>query len=125
MITDEPIIPILLATDLAASRRFYEEVLGLPVQQASETTVTYAWGGRPQLRLSASSEGTKDTQTQATWIVADLRAEVDRLRGRGAEFEEYDSDDVTTQDGVADQGEAYVAWLTDPAGNVVGVEQPK
>lgn len=125
MLTDEPVVPILLATDLAASRRFYEDVLGLPVQQSSESTVTYAWGGQPRLRLSASSEGTKDSQTQATWIVRNLRSEVDALRTRGAEFEEYDTDDVTTEDGIADQGEAYVAWLTDPGGNVIGVEQAK
>ena len=125
MLTDEPVIPILLATDLAASRTFYEEVLGLPVQQASDTTVTYAWGGQPRLRLSASTDGTKDSQTQLTWIVADVRAEVDRLRGRGARFEEYDTDDVKTVDGVADQGEAFVAWLTDPGKNVIGVEQAK
>ncbi len=125
MITDEPVIPILLAPDLDASRRFFEEVLGLTAQQASDTTVTYAWGGQPRLRLSKSEEGTKDSQTQLTWIVADLRAEVTRLRGRGARFEEYDTDDLKTEDGIADQGEAYVAWLTDPGKNVFGIEQPK
>lgn len=125
MITDEPVVPILLATDLEASRRFYEGTLGLTVQRASGSTVTYAWGGQPRLRLSASSEGTKDTQTQLTWVVADLRSEVDRLRARGAEFEEYDTEDLKTEDGIADQGEAYVAWLTDPGGNVIGVEQAK
>ena len=125
MLTDEPVIPILLATDLDASRRFYEGVLGLTVQQASDSTVTYAWGGEPRLRLSASTEGTKDSQTQLTWIVPDVRAEVDALRARGASFEDYDTDDVKTVDGVADQGEAFVAWLTDPAKNVIAVEQAK
>ena len=125
MLTDEPVIPILLATDLDASRRFYEDVLGLTVQQASDSTVTYAWGGAPRLRLSASTEGTKDSQTQLTWIVPDVRAEVEALRARGASFEDYDTDDVKTVDGVADQGEAFVAWLTDPAKKVVAVEQAK
>ncbi len=125
MLTVEPVIPILLATDLDASRRFYEGVLGLTVQQASDSTVTYAWGGEPRLRLSASTEGTKDSQTQLTWIVPDVRAEVDALRARGASFEDYDTDDVKTVDGVADQGEAFVAWLTDPAKNVIAVEQAK
>ena len=125
MLTDAPVIPLVLATDLDASRRFYEETLGLTVQQASESTVTYEWGGQPRLRLSKSTEGTKDSQTQLTWIVTDLRAEVDALRARGAEFEEYDTDEVKTEDGIADQGEAYVAWLTDPGKNVIGVEQAK
>lgn len=125
MLTDEPVIPILLATDLEASRRFYEEVLGLTVQQASDSTVTYAWGGQPRLRLSKSEDGTKDSQTQLTWIVPDVRATVAELRARGAEFEEYDTDELKTEDGVADQGEAYVAWLTDPGKNVIGIETPK
>ena len=125
MLNDFPVIPILLAEDLDASRRFYEDTLGLEVQQASDTTVTYAWGGQPRLRLSASEEGTKDTQTQLTWLVPDLRAEVEALRGRGARFEEYDSEELKTEDGIADQGEAYVAWLTDPGGNAIAVEQPK
>ena len=125
MLTDSPVLPVLLATDLDASRRFYEEVLGLEPQQASDSTVTYAWGGAPRLRLSSSEEGTKDTQTQVAWIVADVRAEVDRLRAAGAVFEEYDSDEVKTVDGIADQGDADVAWLKDPGGNVLGIETPK
>lgn len=125
MLTDSPVIPILLAKDLDASRKFYEETLGLTVQQASDSTVTYAWDGQPRLRLSASTEGTSDSQTQMTWIVPDIRAAVDDLRSRGAQFEEYDTDSVKTEDGVADQGEAYVAWLIDPGKNVIGVEQAK
>ncbi len=120
-----PVLPILLATDLAASRAFYEDKLGLTVEEASDSAVTYRLAGESRLRLTASSEGTKDSQTQAAFLVEDVRAAVTALRARGVEFEEYDTDEVTTEDGVADQGEALVAWVTDPGGNVVGIEQPK
>ena len=125
MLSKRPVMPILLATDLDESRAFYEKKLGLTVIEASDTAVDFQTGGDTRLRLSASDEGTKDTQTQMTWVVDDLRVEVDELRSQGVEFEEYDNDEVTTVDGIADQGEAYVAWITDPAGNVLGIEEPK
>ena len=125
MLTDAPVIPILLATDLPASKRFFAEQLGLPIETEDDSAVTFAWGGAPRLRLTASTEGTKDTQTQLTWIVADLRAEVDALRARGVRIEDYDTDELKTVDGIADQGAAFVAYITDPGGNVFGVEQPK
>ena len=78
------------------------------------------------MRLSASEEATKDSQTQLDFVVDDVRAEVAQLRSRGVEVEHYDEEDLhTDEDGVADQGEALVAWVTDPAGNVLGIEQPK
>lgn len=125
MLSARPVLPILLATDLAASRAFYEDKLGLVVETASDEAVTYLLAGESRLRLTASTEGTKDSQTQAAFLVDDVRAAVTELRERGVTFEEYDNDEVKTEDGVADQGEALVAWVTDPGGNVVGIEQPK
>jgi catechol 2,3-dioxygenase-like lactoylglutathione lyase family enzyme len=125
MLTNAPVVPILLTKDLEASKRFYADQLGLPIETESDSEVTFAWGGQPRLRLSASTVGTKDSQTQLAWIVDDLRAEVDALRQRGVTIEEYDSDELKTVDGIADQGEAFVAWITDPGGNVVAVEQLK
>ena len=125
MLTDGPVIPVLLATDLDESKRFYTERLGLTIGTESDSTITFEWAGEPRLRLSKSTEGTKDSQTKVGFIVTDLRAEVDALRARGVEFEEYDTDELRTEDGIADQGEALVAWVTDPGGNVLGVEQPK
>jgi catechol-2,3-dioxygenase len=125
MLTNAHVIPILLAKDLEASKRFYVDRLDLTIETESESEVTFAWGGQPRLRLSASTEGTSDSQTQVAWLVEDLRAEVDTLRERGVKIEEYDTDELKTVDGIADQGSAWVAWITDPGGNVVAVEQTK
>ncbi|MBI5160588.1 MAG: VOC family protein [Micrococcales bacterium] len=124
-IADARVVPILLAPDLAASTRFWTERIGLPIQQQTESAVTLGAGAGTSIRLSASTEGTTDSQTQLDLVVEDVRAAVDALRAKGVQFEDYDSDEVTTVDGVADQGDAYVAWFTDPGGNVVGVEQAK
>jgi catechol 2,3-dioxygenase-like lactoylglutathione lyase family enzyme len=125
MLSRSRAIPVLLATDLSASRAFYADKLGLPIEQETDSAVTFACADGTAIRISESSEGTKDSQTQLDLTVADVRAEVAELRSRGVTIEEYDNDEVHTEDGVADQGDAWVAWITDPGGNVIGIEQPK
>ena len=60
--------------------------------------------------------------TQAVIQVTDVRAAVEDLRGRGVEFEEYDTPETRTENGIArtrDGGEG--AWFKDSEGNLVGV----
>ncbi|MCS5735237.1 VOC family protein [Herbiconiux daphne] len=124
MLTDKPIDVVLLVTDLDRAKRFYGETLQLEVVDENEKVIVFR-SGQTRLKASKSTVGTKDEQTQASWRVDDVRAEVEWLRSRGVNPEEYDDDEVTTVDGVADQGDAWVAWITDPDGNVLGIEQSK
>lgn len=124
MLASNPVHVVLLAKDLAASRAFYADKLGLTVEDESDSAITYS-SGSGILVVTASTVGTKDEQTQAAWEVADLRAELDDLATRGVTPEEYDNDEITTVDGIADQGSVLVAWITDPDGNVLGIEQKK
>jgi hypothetical protein len=87
--------------------------------------VTFHCGGDSQLVVTKSSVGTKDEQTQATFRVADVRAEVSELRRRGVKIEDYDLPGLKTQDGIADIGFAWMAWFIDPAKNCVGLIQLK
>ena len=60
--------------------------------------------------------------TQAVIHVADVGAAVGEMRGRGVEFEDYDTQETRTQNGIArtpDGGEA--AWFKDTEGNLVGI----
>jgi hypothetical protein len=72
-----------------------------------------------------STTGTADTQTQAGWEVADLRAEVAELRSRGVVVEEYDMPGLKTQDGIADLGFAWAAWLVDSGKNALAIMEYK
>jgi hypothetical protein len=72
-----------------------------------------------------STTGTADTQTQASWYVTDLRAEVAELRSRGVKVEDYDLPGLKTHDGIADIGFAWAAWIIDPGGNALGILQVK
>lgn len=119
-----PIDVILLVKDLDRARKFYSEGLELALIEGNDTTLSFRCGGT-RLKLSLSTTGTKDEQTQASWRVDDVRAAVAWLRSRGIEPQEYDTDEIKTTDGVADAGDAWVAWIMDPDANVLGIEQKK
>ena len=125
MLGDYPVFPILLSTDLAASRTFYQDVLGLEIIREGDDRIVFRCGGGTQLVLTRSTVGTKDTQTQMAWRVPDLPAALADLRSRGVRIEEYTAPDPVTHDGIADMSRSWAAWFIDPSGNVLAVVQPK
>jgi len=125
MLGDHPIHPVLLATDLAAARDFYHDQLGLEILSESEAAITFRCGGGTQLSVTKSTTGTADTQTQASWYVSNVRAEVVELRARGVKVEDYDLPGLQTHDGIADIGFAWAAWIIDPGKNALGILQVK
>lgn len=125
MLGESPIDVVLLATDLDASREFYRDKVGLEILMDSPQAVSFRCGGDSRLAISKSTVGTKDDQTQATFRVQDLDAEVAALRSRGVKIEDYDLPGMKTVDGIYDAGFARFAWFIDPGKNCVGVMQPK
>ena len=122
---DHPVFPILLSTDMAASRAFYHDTLGLDIAAESDERIVVRCGAGTQIAISRSTVGTSDTQTQLGWRVPDVHAAVAELRARGVRVEEYSAPDPETVDGVADMGHSWAAWFVDPCGNVLSVVQPK
>jgi catechol-2,3-dioxygenase len=125
MLGEHPITPVLLAKDLAAAREFYHDKVGLEILTENEDAIVFACGGGTHLDVTKSTVGTADTQTQASWQVADVRAEVAELRRRGVKVEDYDMPGLKTEDGIADLGFAWAAWIVDPGGNALGILQLK
>ena len=126
MLSDYPVFPILLSTDLDATRTFYRDVLGLEILREDEDDrIVFRCGGGTQLVVTRSTVGTSDTQTQMAWRVPDIHAALLDLRARGVRIEEYTAPDPVTTDGVADMGHSWAAWFVDPSGNVLAVVQPK
>ena len=125
MLADQPIDPMILATDLDAAREFYRDGIGLEVLIESEDFLTFSCGGDSRLVVTRSSTGTSEPQTKASWRVNDLAAEVAELRSRGVEAEEFDDPGLKTVDGVADVGFALAAWFVDPHHNSIGLLQFK
>ena len=125
MLGDHPVFPIVLSTDLAVSRAFYHDRLGLDVVREDPERIMFRCGGGSMLAVSLSTVGTADTQTQLAWRVPDLHAELADLRARGVQIQEYDAPDPKTVDGIADMGFAWAAWIIDPHRNVLGIIEPK
>ncbi len=125
MLGDHPVFPILLSMDLAASRAFYHDTLGLDILREDDERIMFRCGGGSLLTVSLSTTGTADTQSQVAWRVPDLRAELAELRARGVTIQEYEAPDPRTEDGIADMGSAWAAWIVDPSRNVLGIIQPK
>ncbi len=126
MLSDHPVFPILLATDLDACRAFYRDTLGLELIREDEgDRLVFRCGGGTQLAVTKSTVGTSDTQTQMAWRVPDIHAALEDLRARGVRIEEYEAPDPVTTDGIADMGHSWAAWFIDPGRNVLAVVQPK
>jgi catechol 2,3-dioxygenase-like lactoylglutathione lyase family enzyme len=124
MLSEHPIYVVLLATDLGTAKDFYCRKLGLELIDESLYALRFRCG-TTQLTLSKSTTGTCDEQTQASWMVDDLDAELAKLRSRGVEIEHYDRPGLRTVDGIADIGFARIAWLIDPFRNCLGIMQQK
>lgn len=107
--------------DLDAAVHFYGEVLGLPVErtQGPMAMVQLHVGGRTIL-LYPKPDHVPATYTVLNFPVADVRAAVTELTGRGVAFQRYpgfEQDDL----GIHTGGGPLIAWFTDPAGNVLSV----
>jgi catechol 2,3-dioxygenase-like lactoylglutathione lyase family enzyme len=130
VLSDHLVFPILLSTDMAASRVFYGDTLGLELLREDRVDgdvdrFVFRCGEGSQLVITNSTIGTSDSQTQIAWRVPDIHDAVSDLRARGVRIEEYSEPEPVTVDGVADMGHSWAAWFIDPSRNVLAVVQPK
>jgi extradiol dioxygenase family protein len=125
MLGKHPIDVMLMATDLEAARRFYGDRVGLDVLIESDDFVTFGCGGDSRLVVTRTSTPSSEQQTKASWRVTDVVAEVAELRARGVQVEDYDMPGLKTEDGIADIGFAWAAWIIDPGKNALGILQLK
>ena len=122
MLGDHPIGAMIPATDLARAKAFYADTLGLKVVRDNPEGVEFESGGiRFYVYPTRASAGSG--ATVAGWLVKDLEAELDDLRGRGIVFDEYDMPDFKTVNGIAEIEGFRGAWFKDSEGNVLAVAQ--
>jgi catechol 2,3-dioxygenase-like lactoylglutathione lyase family enzyme len=122
VITEAPIHPSLAVSDLAHSRSWYSDNLGWEPTIEAPGTLVYVLPSGSAFTLYESEVAGTAKNTVMNWVVADLRAEVDRLRASGVAFEDYDFGDFKTVDGIMTDPTGFMnAWFKDPDGNIVGL----
>lgn len=125
IISDAPFHPSLAVRDLATSRAWYADRLGWEPTVEPPGTLVYELEPNAAFTLYESAHAGSAKNTVMNWTVADVRAEVARLRERGLEFEDYDFGEAKTVDGImGDEEHGMNAWFKDPDGNIIGVISP-
>ena len=105
--------------DLAASRQFYVDVLGLDVTESNGMLRIHLGGGGDVLVYPKDNHESA-TFTVLNFPVPDIDEAVDRLIAAGVIFERYEG---LTQDarGIAREYGPPIAWFKDPSGNILAV----
>lgn len=115
---------MLPVTDTDRAKEFYSDRLGLPFKGTdSEGGLMYQLSGGTMLVLLPREAGTQNPSTALSWDVADVRAEVAELEGKGVVFEDYDLPGIKTVDHIAEMGGEKAAWFMDPDHNVLCVHE--
>ncbi len=107
--------------DVPAAKTFYGETLGLRVSEAHGMLTLHIAGDR-NILVYPKPDHTPATFTILNFPVDDIEGAVDSLMERGVRLERYDGMDQDER-GIFRGGGPYIAWFTDPAGNVLSVIQ--
>jgi predicted enzyme related to lactoylglutathione lyase len=118
----------LPAQDLGRAKAFYAEKVGLQAFESPSLTARngqvglIVGDGVNQLFVYPAQVRSSGEFTQAVIHLTDVRAAVEEMRGRGMEFEEYDTPETRTENGIAQMpGGGEAAWFKDSEGNLLGV----
>jgi len=113
--------------DLAKSKEFYSQILGLKVDEQKRPmamlTVHLATGG--SVLIYPKDDHTPASFTVLNFPVDDVEKAVDVLTANGVKFEHYEGELQTDEKGIARGGGPSIAWFKDPTGNILSVLELK
>jgi len=123
MFASSPAYSGFAVDDIPAARRFYGDVLGLPVAEEHGMLRLHLHTGAEVL-VYPKPQHTPSTFTILNFPVPDIEEAVAALTARGVVFEHYaGTPGETDAAGIFRRGGPLIAWFTDPAGNVLSVIQ--
>jgi catechol 2,3-dioxygenase-like lactoylglutathione lyase family enzyme len=123
MLTEYVPIPTLGVADLSRAREFYETVLGFTARSEAGDGVVYAAGTGAFLVYPSGFAGTNKATAMSFQVPEEaFDAEIAALRAKGIEFQTFEVEGLTWDDGVAMWGDSRAAWFADPDGNILNVE---
>ena len=121
MLSNAKVHPTLSAVNLERAKKFYVEKLGLKVIQEDPTPGAMIQAGEGSGLYLYERGKTKAEHTVASFTVGDVEGQVAELKKNGVSFEEYDTPDLKTVNGIATIGEIKAAWFKDTEGNILAI----
>jgi catechol 2,3-dioxygenase-like lactoylglutathione lyase family enzyme len=109
--------------DVDEARRFYGETLGMETSEQYGLMTLHIAGDR-DIIVYPKPGHTPASYTILNFPVDDIDSAVDELAARGVRFERYDGIEQDERGIMRDQG-PFIAWFTDPAGNILSVLQER
>lgn len=116
------VIAFLATRDMAAAKEFYEGLLGLRLVSQEPFALVFDARGT-MLRVTPVSDMKPAGHTVLGWDVADIRAEVHDLTGKGIKLELFDGLQQDEWGVWTSPSGARVAWFKDPDGNILSLTQ--
>jgi catechol 2,3-dioxygenase-like lactoylglutathione lyase family enzyme len=123
VLDEAELVAFVPCSDLEVSSRFYGDVLGLRLLEASEFAHTYDVNGT-QLRVTLVDRPARAPYTVLGWRVPDIAVAIRGLRAAGVELKRYDGMTQDEHDTWTAPGGSRIAWFADPDGNIISLQQP-
>jgi catechol 2,3-dioxygenase-like lactoylglutathione lyase family enzyme len=123
MLTNSPAFSGFAVSDIAAAQAFYRDTLGIATT-VENGNLTLLLGGGTRVLVYPRAGHVPAGFTVLNFPVEDIEAAVDELVEHGVTFQRYPGL-PTDERGIMREGGPYIAWFTDPAGNILSVLQDR
>jgi catechol 2,3-dioxygenase-like lactoylglutathione lyase family enzyme len=120
---DADLVAFVPSSDLEASGRFYGDVLGFRLLEATEIASAYDANGT-QLRVTLVDRPARAPYTVLGWRVRDIVQTIRALRQAGVGFKRYEGMAQDDHDVWIAPGGSRIAWFADPDENILSLQQP-
>ncbi len=122
MLSKSNIVGFIPSTDLAKSKLFFEEKLGLYLKVFDEYALEFDVNQK-KLRITKVPEFTPANYTILGWEVDDIEATVKELMAKGIQFERYENMPQNDLSICTFPSGSKVVWFKDPDGNTLSITQ--
>jgi catechol 2,3-dioxygenase-like lactoylglutathione lyase family enzyme len=126
MLETAEITAVVPVSDIDKAVEFYGGALGLTLDvrrdDLAQNREAEFRAGDGTLLVYESVGAGQSRHTVAGFRVDDIDSIANDLRERGVVFEEYDTPDLKTENGIATIGDLRAAWARDPDGNILAFE---
>lgn len=121
MLRDRNSSAIVAVSDIARARAFYEDALGLTLEQGGEgeDVLGFRTGDTHLTVYRSDFAGTNKANAVSWEMNGDLVETVNDLKSKGVVFEHYPDMGMTLNGDIHEAGSMKLVWFKDPDGNIL------